>query len=223
MSESGWRVALIDSGLDARLRPLDACRFVDDGAAIRAESAAPDRLGHGTLMAGIIGSAAVPLQWLNAQVFDAQRRTTAACVAAAIDWAVARGAHLIHLSLGLRDDRAVLADAVAAALAAGRIIVASTPARGEVSFPARYAGVLRATGDARCSTDEISNLAGGNADFGGCPRVDGRPGAGGASLGAAHVSRFIARHLSAAGDAARLRADLARLARYHGPENKTAP
>ncbi len=60
------------------------------------------------------------------------RPASAAAVAAAVDWAVAAGADLIHMSLGLAADRAVLGAAVQRAVELGRIIVAAAPrARGD--------------------------------------------------------------------------------------------
>jgi subtilisin family serine protease len=222
MPDTLWRVALIDSGLDpaSPFHAVSACRFVDAGRAVGTTPVLPDRLGHGSMMAKIIGSGA-SLALLNAQVFDETLTTTAACVAAALDWAVGEGAHLIHLSLGLSEHREVLANSVANAVTAGCLLVASTPARGEMSFPARYPGVIRATGDARCGVDEISALASPQADFGACPRLEEQPRSGGASLGAAHLTRFIVRHLNAGIDAAGVRPTLTSMSNYRGPEIRT--
>ena len=216
MPERPWRVALIDSGLAPGPQPglVDAVQFIDDGAEIRQTPPIDDQLGHGTLMFGIVATGTAA-QWLNAQVFGAAAGTTAATVAAALDWAVVSQANLVHLSLGLRDDRRVLADAVARTIAAGCIIVASTPARGESSFPARYPGVIRATGDARCSAGEISALATVQADFGACPRFAGQR-----SIGAAHLTRFILGNLDQGLDAAQIRSELTKMAHYRGPESR---
>jgi subtilisin family serine protease len=219
MPDTVWRVALIDSGLDpaSPFHAVRACRFVDAGRAVGTTPVLPDQLGHGSMMAKVVGSGA-SLALLNAQVFGETLTTTAACVAAALDWAVGEGAHLIHLSLGLREHREVLANSVANAVAARCLVVASTPARGEMSFPARYPGVIRATGDARCGVDEISSLASPQADFGACPRFEEQPRSGGASLGAAHLTRFIVRRLRPGAASAQARAALAEMASYQGPE-----
>ena len=163
-----------------------------------------------------------------AQVFLNERAASAAALAAAVDWAADQHAELIHMSVGLEADRAVLAAAIARAVAAGCIIVASSPARGAPVYPAGYANVIRATGDARCAPDEVSCLSSGL--FGGCPRFasagdtsGGMSGAGvmsgGASVGAAHVTRAIisgSKRESAAAAAAALTAR----ARYVGPERR---
>ena len=216
----GWNVALIDSGADPPTlgAARAACRFVDTRGRVAAHPVVADANGHGARVAGVLLDDAVPATLLVAQVFDHRRVTTAATVAAAIHWAIAERATLVHMSLGLREDRAVLAAAVAEAAAAGILLVASTPARGTPSFPAAYPGVIRGTGDARCGPAEISALDADRAHFGGCARTAG--GAGGASIGAAHLSRFILRTLAPGDgyDASRRR--LAALARFHGPEHR---
>jgi hypothetical protein len=146
---------------------------------------------------------------------DPQGLTTAAAVAAAITWSLEEGADLIHMSLGLRADRPVLATAVGDAIKQGCIVVASTPARGAGTFPARYPNVIRATGDARCDRDQISALSSAQADFGGCPRHLQKRGA---SVGAAHLTRFLVTRIARGSDLAAVRAELGAMANYRGPE-----
>ena len=101
------------------------------------------------------------------------------------------------------------------------ILVAAAPARGEPVFPAAYAGVVRATGDARCGPGELSFLSTRQADFGGHVRT-GATNVAGASVGCAHVTARAAAFLSAhpGGSAAQLRAWLAGQAIYRGPERR---
>ena len=226
------RVATAPGDLSTLPDPVAACRFIDDGHSVLCSALVPDSLGHGTSVAEVICSGrntAWRCDLLIGQVLDHRGVTTAAALAAAIDWSVREGADLIHMSLGLREDRQILAEAVAAVVEAGCIIVASTPARGEATHPARYAGVIRATGDARCQWDEISDLHSGQADYGGCPRYALEPAAsdhanairlGGASLGAAHVTRFLAENVAPGLDAAAVRTQLSAMARYTGVENR---
>ena len=202
-----WRVALID-GCGRWPGALCAAAFSSRGGGVEQHAPGRDPTGHGTRIANLLteevagaeagappASAAhgavregAPCELLLAQVFSSEAPATAAAVAAAIDWAVVNGGELLHMSIGLAADRAVLAAAVRRALAAGCIIVASTPARGRPVFPASYADVIRATGDARCASGEISIL---DADlFGGCPRYAR---VAGSSIGAAWVSRHIVR------------------------------
>lgn len=213
-----WRVALIDSGCAA---PAAAARFrLVDGNVCR-EAAVADPSGHGSRIAGIIEACDPAPELLLAQVFESAGPTSAAVVAAALDWACAQQADLIHLSLGLRADRAVLSAAVAAATARGCLLVAAVPARGAVPYPAAYPGVLRATGDARCAPGQLSLLDPGAPLFGGCPRVPGSAAGGGASVGAAQVTRAIVGGFAPVrATLAEVVAGLALLAVFQGPERR---
>ncbi|MBS0366151.1 MAG: S8/S53 family peptidase [Proteobacteria bacterium] len=223
-----WRVAVLDSGLaPGHAWPVIARqRFSDHGDAVRPHAAQPDPSGHGTAVCAAICSLAAPVDLMLAQVFSGRSPATAAAVAAALDWAVAGRAQLIHMSLGLREDRLILAQATAAAVAAGCIVVASTPARGTPTFPALYAGVIGATADARCAAGEISALSTAQADFGGCPRYAAAgtdaTRAGGASLGAAHLTAFLLSHVEPGTPVDQARERLIALARYRGPECRSA-
>jgi|SRR5450631_1962337 len=219
------RVALIDS-CGSRPDAVDAAAFVTEHGRIQCRQAGADPTGHGSRIADVL-TRDRSVDLLLGQVFTTAGPTSGAAVAAAIDWAVARRAHLIHLSLGLVGNRAVLAAAVGRAIAVDCIIVAAAPARGTLVYPAAYAGVIRATGDARCAPDELSCL--GPWWFGACPRLEflGQTGAvggasvGGASVGAAWVTRAILQEPMpvTARDAV---ASLSARARFVGPERKTS-
>lgn len=212
-----WRVAIVDSGVcSSRGLPiLRQCQFTDDGEHVNELVSTGDALGHGTAVAEIIASAGVAVELISAQVLNARGRSSAAAVASAISWTLGQGARLIHLSLGLSQDRPVLAEAVAQAVADGVILVASAPARGARTFPAFYSGVIRATGDARCALEQISHLSTSWADFGACVA---RGALRGASAGAAHLTRFIVSRIPPSTTDRDLRELLGRLAAYCGPE-----
>jgi hypothetical protein len=224
-----WRVAILDSGLSEpgaaprSHRALVASRrFVDTGRDVVESAATRDEMGHGTDVSEVICGAPRPVDLLMGQVLDHPGVTTAAALAAAIGWALDEGANLIHMSLGLRADRPVLALAVQKALKSGCIVVASAPARGEKTYPACYPNVIRATGDARCQRDEISALDSTQADFGACSRK-GSGGAdpvrhGGASIGAAHLTRFLIGRVEPTADVVTVWAQLRAMAAYFGPE-----
>jgi hypothetical protein len=214
-----WRVGLIDS---CGIWPgaIAAAAFATAGRCVEQRAVAADSSGHGSRVARLLLGGNVPLELLLAQVFVNSKPTTGAAVAAAIDWVRGRRANLIHLSLGLAADRSVLATAVASAIDAGCIVVASTPARGAPTYPAAYPGVIRATGDARCAPSELSWL--GPSFFGGCPRIaecEQIEPRGGASIGAAWVSRAILSGTANA-PARAVVATLAAGARHIGPERK---
>jgi hypothetical protein len=211
-----WRVGLIDSGADFAA-PVAAVRFAADGTR---GPAGPDPTGHGSRIARLIAGGRPDVELVLAQVFASRRPASAAAVAAAVDWCLAEQANLLHLSLGLAADRAALAAAIARAAAAGCLVVAATPARGAPVYPAAYAGVIRATGDARCGPDEISRLAA--VTFGGCVRLaaDAAPGGRGASVGAAAVSRALIAWVAPGSSCAAAVQALAARARYDGPERR---
>jgi len=210
-----WRVGLIDS-CGAWNGATAAAAFASAGTHIERRPPGPDPTGHGSRVAGILTSAGAPVELLLGQVFSSTMPASAAAVAAAIDWARSHGAHLIHLSLGLTADRGVLREAVARARSSGVVLVAAMPARGTPVYPAGYASVIGGTGDARCGPDEVSVLG---------PRLFGaflgtaHSRSGGASIGAAWVSRTLVRLPSGtpAGDAI---AGLRAMARYQGPERR---
>lgn len=246
VSDSPWRIAIIDSGLGtaaiaatgaaaaevaaasagtaagaaAGLTVEATTRFEALDHGVRQADPVADEHGHGTRIAQVIASSSSRVSLLIAQALDARGVSSAAAIAAAIDWAVDRAAHLVHLSVGLAQDRAVLGAAVARAKEAGVLVVASSPARGTLSYPAAYAGVLRASGDARCDTGQISHLGAGHAEFGGCVRLAGEERARGASIGAAHVTRFISGRIPAGTRPAEVRERLIGLASFHGRERR---
>jgi hypothetical protein len=234
-----WRVGLIDScggrleGIDGAgagnaASVADAAAFVDRNGRVECRETVADPTGHGTRIAELLMSGR-PVELLLGQVFTTLEPTSGAAVAAAIDWAVERRAGLIHMSLGLAGDRAVLGMAVQRAIDAGCLLVAAMPARGAPVYPAAYPGVIRATGDARCAPYELSALR--PWFFGGCPRFEvasrmpnghseGRA-SGGASIGAAWITRAIVQEPALA--ASSVVAALTARAKYRGPERRMPP
>jgi hypothetical protein len=204
------RVGLVDTGVDRALAGSIAA------AKTFATTPPGETSGHGTTVARIVLHHAPHARLLCAEAFGPGGRAEAAAVAEALRWLILERVRLVNLSLGLMHDREILRAAIAEALAAGLILVASTPARGAPAYPAAYPGVLRVTGDARCQPAEVSALGGEPADYGACARdLDGAPG--GASLAAAHVTGLLAHGLSIGTDAAAI---LGRAVRFHGRERR---
>lgn len=226
------RVGLVDTGLGAgpdrgvnsALIAARGFAWDDPTRAVSEIAARPDQLGHGSALSATLVAAAPGVQLLMAQVFFQRWRTRPAQVAAAIDWLCASGAQVINLSLGLREDRPVLQRACDSALAAGVILVASAPARGDRVFPAAYDGVIRATGDARCARADFSWLDSAQADVGACV-VTGCGSVAGASAGAVYISAHIARFLQMNSQAGREQVldYLRQHASYTGPERRSTP
>lgn len=216
------RIAVVDSGCAAVHAPRvwAAAAFVLDDSGLDQVPAAADALDHGSRVADILLHCAPQAELLVAQVFRERLTTTAAQVAAAIDWAVANGAQLVNLSLGLREPRPVLAEACARAVVAGVVLCAAAPARGQAVYPAGFAGVLRVTGDARCAPGEVAAIGTAEVDFGAHVRpLDGSLGGAGASMACAWLGGLAAQHLADGGGADTLRAWLAGQARHRGVDD----
>ena len=247
-----WRVALIDSCAD-HPGALDRAAFEAGHGTVLRRRPCADPTGHGSRIAQVFaggsprevrpeGSLTRRFELLLGQVFVDNRPTSAAAVAAAVDWALEHQAGLVHLSLGLAADRAVLRAAIERAVAAGCVMVASTPARGPEVFPASYPGVIRGTGDARCAPGELSHLQpwlfgahphpdvpleeastcmSGTARATGTLQAAGPiRAAGGASIGAARVTRAILDEPP--GCAQAVVAALIARSTHIGPERRTA-
>lgn len=224
----GVRVGLLDSGLggDMAGRAVAAAAFaVMDDFSVAEVPCRPDPIGHGTAIARLMTEAVPAAELLSAQVFTKGGVTSAAAVAAGLDWLRAQRAQVVSMSFGLRDDREVLRRACAAAIEADMILVAAMPARGAPVYPAAYSGVIAATGDARCAPGEISVLEAGL--FGACPRPPaaqaGSSRIGGASFAVGHLCGVVAaalcRHMLSVGEVAIF---LDGQARYRGRERKSA-
>lgn len=217
------RVGVIDSG-----GPEDelegALAFQLDGLAVAARA---DRLGHGTVVASTIRRACPGAVITHAQVFDDRPVTSALRVASALRWFAsmeeASRVDIVCMSLGLREDRRPLREAVELAVQAGILVVASHPARGPSCYPAAYPNVIAGTGDVRCSWDQLSQL--GVRLFGAwsnSPELGGR-GMAGASLGAARLAGHVAELLDAEGRFAGSDEVMDRLGQrafYFGPERR---
>ncbi len=191
-------IGIVDSGVGAAQAAAvaAACRFRAraDGSVVRLD-AEPDRHGHGTAIAERILRQAPQARLLVAQVFDEDRTASSAAVAAALGWLLDQGVRIINMSIGLREDRDALRLACRAAVDRGAALVGAVPAMGPVVFPAAYPGVVRVTGDGRCTGDEIAFIGTSRVDFGASPRPCGAsrmPAVAGASLAAARVSGHLA-------------------------------
>ncbi len=214
------RIGLVDSGcrLDQPIAAKQAF-FLENQELVMSETQ-PDRLGHGSQLLDIILTQAPDITCVVAQVFADRLTTSAAQVAAAIDWLIEQQVQLINLSLGLRQDRPSLRIACAQAVEQGIIVCASTPARGQPVYPAAYSGVLRMTGDARCQPHQFTDLHSPYADYAACVRTTNKAMAG-ASVGCAYMSGHIARYLSQGGKSEQLHAWLRQQAAFMGPEQRS--
>ena len=215
-------IGIVDSGYGPELARWVAAgrRFVLTGDDVTEEEPLDDALGHGSAVLRAIVARAPSVRFSVAQVFDRRGVTSSLQIAAALRWLRGRGAHLVNLSLGVRQDRPILRAACAELLSAGVLICASSPARGEPVFPASYPGVIRVTGDARCTAEEWSWLDSPQADFGAAVSNCGHSGASsGCAAFCGHLAALISDNPGASSTwlLRRMRDG----ARYRGMERKT--
>ncbi|MEY8800696.1 hypothetical protein AB9K35_10300 [Leisingera sp. XS_AS12] len=182
-------IALIDGPLAADTPGLAARR---DMCALHPRAAGSPADRHASRMAAAIRANAPEAQLLGFSIFPGRLSTALATVAEALRHAAASEAAIVHCSFGHGEASPVLAEAVAAVLAAGKLLVASAPARGAPVYPAGCAGVLSVQGDARCAPGQWSRLDLPGARYGACPGSPGTP-VRGASLAAAHFTGLLAR------------------------------
>ena len=119
----------------------------------RQDAALDDPNGHGTHVAGIIGAAGnngvgvAGVAWrarlMIVRVLDQDTFGWESDIIQGLSYAVANGARVVNMSLGLDKPGALLADAIAQAQARGVLIVAAAGnSGGAVLYPAAYPGVI---------------------------------------------------------------------------------
>ncbi|WP_328473844.1 S8 family serine peptidase [Actinoplanes sp. NBC_00393] len=162
---AGVRVAVLDSGVDARHPQLRGRVAAGRDLLRRDSDGRRDCVGHGTGVASVIaavpaagtgfrglapGATIVPVRVSEQSELGGRAvgaRGSAAQFAAAISWA-ARHAQVINISLVMTEDDVRVRRAVAAAVKAGVIVVAAAGNAGRaqdgnpVPFPASYPGVI---------------------------------------------------------------------------------
>ena len=148
---SGVLVAIVDSGVDGR-HPATAGRLVrrlrvdlaGGDARIVDDPAADDLVGHGTACAGIIASVAPGAELVSIRVLGPDNRGKGEAVAAAVEWAIANGIHVVNLSLSSRSEAmfAVFHDLADRAYFANTILVCAANNVPGPSYPSLFAAVV---------------------------------------------------------------------------------
>lgn len=214
------RVGLVDSGLAPEILAAGATLLVpaDDSAHRQG-----DPHGHGTALSRLLAQTVPPAELACVPVFDHRGVTTPVQVAAAVDALAEAGAEMIVLALGLVHDREVLRLACQRAVAAGRVVVASAPARGDPCYPAAYPGMVAVSGDARCRPGQTSCLDPALPLFGACvlPPATDPSSLRGASMAAGHFAAWLWRHFPDA--SARRREAIIAACAFLGRERITRP
>ncbi|MFC5531060.1 S8 family serine peptidase [Cohnella yongneupensis] len=155
-------IAVVDTGVDFNHPGLKP--FLLPGKNLVNTNRQPqDDNGHGTAVAGIIaavasaGEASGKVKWkgriLPIKALDQNGSGDESKLTQAINYAVAQGADIIVLSLGLRRDAPKLREAVAEAESKGVLLVAASGndaatlgSKAAVQYPAAYASVLAVSG-----------------------------------------------------------------------------
>lgn len=140
---SGAVVAVVDTGVNYRHPDLAANMWVDPAGVytnhgadfIDGDGDPMDLHGHGTHVAGIIGAVGnngagtSGVCWrariMAVRVLDAVGGGTTLSIARGLEFAAARGATVVNLSLGGEGNDALMSSAVAAAASAGAVVVAA--------------------------------------------------------------------------------------------------
>ncbi|MGN9813310.1 type VII secretion-associated serine protease mycosin [Micromonospora sp. BQ11] len=186
-AETAWRtstgrgvvVAVIDSGVDVNHPDLAGQVLPGVDLVTPDGTAAPDPVGHGTTVAGLIAGRnddkrgvvglAPDARILPVRVLDAENRyDDALIVAKGVRWAVDHGARVINLSLGGSSDSPALAAALDYAFARDVVVVActgnlATSSDSKVWYPAREPGVVAVSGLERNSENLWSGAITGRA------------------------------------------------------------
>jgi thermitase len=137
-------VAVIDTGIDLQhpafqgaLTPPSTWWDWVAGDAVPQDEAGGSSYGHGTSVAGIVLQVAPRAKIMPLRVLGTDGTGETAHVIAAMDWAVAKGARVINMSLGTTKDKA-LEKAIDSATKSGVLVVASAGNTGDenVTYPA---------------------------------------------------------------------------------------
>ncbi len=148
-------VAVLDSGVDSTHYDL-AGKVLDKASFVGGD--ATDRIGHGTRVCGIIGaitnngagmaSVGYNTSLIVAKVVTDTNQGSDATLIPAIDWAVARGAKVINMSVGQREYSQSLQEAVDAAWEQGVVVVAAAGNNGNTDkvYPAALNNCIAVAG-----------------------------------------------------------------------------
>lgn len=206
------RVALIDGPLPAGLWGCVELLCASGEAAIDSPAGR-----HAAAVASAIQAGTPGVEIISIPVFLGGLSARVESLVAAFGMAATSGANIVHCSLGLARNDPRVAKAVEAL--AGKVIVASAPARGDPIWPAALPSVLSVQGDARCGHGEWSVLDLPTADFGACPHAPNAYGAAGASIAAANLTGILAKCSDA--DEETARAFLRSAPKYQGREMRS--
>jgi hypothetical protein len=153
-SGRGLRVAVIDSGVNPRHPHILG---VAGGVSIRGpeeieEDSFLDLLGHGTAVMAAIQEKARVAEYFAVKLFHDSLRTSTPALIAAIEWALAKEADVVNLSLGTLnfEYESRFRALVERAAARGTILVSAREANGQACLPGSLPGVIGVSLDWDC-------------------------------------------------------------------------
>lgn len=156
------RIGIVDTGVNpwhSHVRaPVLGCRlYVGADGRIVEDDDHRDPIGHGTAIAGVIREAFADAELFAVRVFDEHDTTFASLVARGVLRAAMAGCSHVNLSLSMPAGAgaAVLADACAAAIDAGCVLVAPFRADCPEALPASLPGVYAAIADDTLAAGEV--------------------------------------------------------------------
>jgi subtilisin family serine protease len=147
---AGITVAVIDSGVEGTHPALggalrESVRVEVDGEDTTVvEDDAVDLVGHGTACAGIVHELAPAASLVSVRVLGSDNRGKGLAFAAGLDWAIARGASVVNLSLSSRSEAmyATLHDLADRAYFANCLLVCAANNVAIASYPSLFAAVV---------------------------------------------------------------------------------
>lgn len=155
------RIGVIDSGVHAAHPHVGG---VAGGVAISPDGLEyedyTDRLGHGTAVAAAIREKAPDAELFAVKIFHQALASPVAPLVRAIDWCLARGMHLINLSLGTDNPahEPVLLAALDRVRATGAVLVAAHEDGGVRWLPGSLPGALPVALDWDCPRGEYHTV-----------------------------------------------------------------
>lgn len=148
---TGVTVAVIDSGVDAahpavggRVSRHLRVDLAGESPTVVDDPTAVDLVGHGTACAGIIASIAPGASIISIRVLGPDNRGKGHAVAAAVDWAIANGVHVVNMSLSSRSEAmfATFHELADRAYFANTLLVCAANNVPGASYPSLFAAVL---------------------------------------------------------------------------------
>jgi subtilisin family serine protease len=198
----GLKVAVIDSGINARHPHICAATHAVRFDELADEYSCEDRLGHGTAVTAAIQEKAPQADYYILKLFGDSLRTSTSRLVRAIEWTIEHRMDVVNLSLGSPnlDHIAIFESLVTRATAAGVVLVAARSAPHGPVLPGILVGLISVDVDWHLPRDEyrVVDVCGAPVFFAsGFPRpLEGVPthrNLSGISFAVANMTGFVVR------------------------------